>query len=71
MRWERGGGGVRRGGGQQFSVMEEHPTLYWASIAKRKCPISSQTTYPANHQESINVKIRGELSFFQSIRDVL
>ena len=34
-------------------------------------PYTKQTTNPPNHKESINVRIRGELYFFQPIRDVL
>ena len=71
-----GGGGSRRGGGtrggsQQFFVILRHPTLYWASLAKEVMPYSTQTTNPQNHKESINVRICGELYFFQPIRDVL
>ena len=74
-----GGGGGRRGGEDgvregevnNFSVILRHPTLYWASLAKEVMPYSTQTTNPQNHKESINVRIRGELYFFQPIRDVL
>ena len=31
-------------------------------------PYTKQTTNPPNHKESINVRIRGELYFFQPIR---
>ena len=61
-----GGGGVNN-----FSVILRHHTLYWASLAKEVMPYSTQTTNPQNHKESINVRIRGELYFFQPIRDVL
>ena len=54
-----------------FPVMLGHPTLYWASLVKRQCPTSPQTTNLPNHQESINVRIHGELFFPQSVRDVL
>ena len=64
-----GSGEVGEGVGEEkvnnFSVMLGHLTLYWAILAKRLCPIPhSQTTKPPNHQESINVRIRGELYFF-------
>ena len=63
--------GVREGEVNNFSVILRHPTLYWASLAKEVMPYSTQTTNPQNHKESINVRIRGELYFFQPIRDVL
>ena len=34
-------------------------------------PYFPQTTNPANHDQESDVRIRGELHFFQSIRDVL
>ena len=66
-----GGGGVREGEVNNFSVILRHPTLNWASLAKEVMPYSTQNTNPQNHKESINVRIRGELYFFQPIRDVL
>ena len=72
--WGRGGvgeEGVREGEVNNFSVILRHPTLYWASLAKEVMPYSTQNTNPQNHKESINVRIRGELYFFQPIRDVL
>ena len=63
--------GVREGEVNNFSVILRHPTLYWASLPKEVMPYSTQTTNPQNHKESINVRIHGELFFFQPIRDVL
>ena len=59
-----GSAGVREGEVNNFSVTLRHPALYWASLAKEVMPYSTQTTNPQNHKESINVRIRGELYFF-------
>ena len=63
--WGGGGGvgeeGVREGEVNNFSIILQHPTLYWASLAKEVMTYSTQNTNPQNHKESINVRIRGEL----------
>ena len=54
---------------QKCSLISFYSVIY--TVKPGLCTYSAQITYPPNHQESINVRIRGEWYIFQPIRDVL